>query len=169
MLEPEERTMIAGVMRLGDRLVRTIMTPATDVEMIDVNDTPAKIGKQMADSGHSRFIAYDGSKENIIGVLQAKDVAAALLAAPGAQHKKTREAGSGHPETLDALDVVNLLKELDVHFGLVYDEYGKLEGIVTTGIFWNRSSACSATTTSDPNLISMNAPTAPCWFPGHAH
>ena len=33
----------------------------------------------MADSGHSRFIAYDGSKENIIGVLQAKDVAAALL------------------------------------------------------------------------------------------
>ena len=53
VLEPEERTMIAGVMRLGDRLVRSIMTPATDVEMIDVNDTPAKIGRQMADSGHS--------------------------------------------------------------------------------------------------------------------
>ncbi|HUQ38369.1 MAG TPA: hemolysin family protein [Aestuariivirga sp.] len=132
VLEPEERTMIAGVMRLGDRLVRTLMTPATDVEMIDVNDTPAKIGKQMADSGHSRFIAYDGSRENIIGVLQAKDVAAALLRRRAPNIKKLVKQAPAIPETLDALDVVSLLKESDVHFGLVYDEYGKLEGVVTT-------------------------------------
>ena len=132
VLEPEERTMIAGVMRLGDRLVRTIMTPSTDVEMIDINETPAKIGKQMADSGHSRFIAYDGNKENIIGVLQAKDVAAALLRRRAPNIRKLVKQAPAIPETLDALDVVNLLKELDVHFGLVYDEYGKLEGVVTT-------------------------------------
>jgi putative hemolysin len=132
VLEPEERTMIAGVMRLGDRLVRTIMTPATDVEMIDVNETPAKIGKQMADSGHSRFIAYEGSKENIIGVLQSKDVAAALLRRRSPNIRKLVKQAPAIPETLDALDVVNLLKESDVHFGLVYDEYGQLEGVVTT-------------------------------------
>jgi putative hemolysin len=132
VLEPEERTMIAGVMRLGDRLVRTIMTPATDVEMIDVNETPAKIGKRMADSGHSRFIAYEGSKDNIVGVLQAKDVAAALLRRRAPNIKKLVKQAPAIPETLDALDVVNRLKESDVHFGLVYDEYGRLEGIVTT-------------------------------------
>jgi putative hemolysin len=132
VLEPEERTMIAGVMRLGDRLVRTIMTPGTDVEMIDVNETPARIGKQMADSGHSRFIAYDGSKENIIGVLQAKDVAAALLRRRAPNIRKLVKQAPAIPETLDALDVVNLLKESDVHFGLVYDEYGHFEGVVTT-------------------------------------
>ncbi len=132
VLEPEERTMIAGVMRLGDRLVRTIMTPATDVEMIDVNETPAKIGKQITDSGHSRFIAYDASKENIIGVLQAKDVAAALLRRRAPSIRKLVKQAPAIPETLDALDVVNLLKESDVHFGLVYDEYGRLEGVVTT-------------------------------------
>ncbi|MBC8038234.1 MAG: DUF21 domain-containing protein, partial [Rhizobiales bacterium] len=42
VLEPEERSMITGVMRLGDRLVRTVMTPRADVEMIDVKETPAK-------------------------------------------------------------------------------------------------------------------------------
>lgn len=132
VLEPEERTMIAGVMRLGDRLVRTIMTPATDVEMIEVTETPAKIGKQMADSGHSRFIAYEGSKENIIGVLQAKDVASALLRRRAPNIKKLVKQAPAIPETLDALEVVNLLKESDVHFGLVYDEYGHFEGVVTT-------------------------------------
>ncbi len=132
VLEPEERTMIAGVMRLGDRLVRTIMTPATDVEMIDVNEAPAKIGKQMAESGHSRFIAYEGSTENIIGVLQAKNVAAALLRRRAPSIKKLVKQAPAIPETLDALEVVNLLKESDVHFGLVYDEYGHFEGVVTT-------------------------------------
>jgi putative hemolysin len=119
-------------MRLGDRLVRTIMTPATDVEMIDVNGAPGKIGKQMADSGHSRFIAYEGAKENIIGVLQTKDVAAALLRRRAPNIKKLVKQAPAIPETLDALDVVNRLKESEVHFGLVYDEYGQLEGIVTT-------------------------------------
>ena len=132
VLEPQERTMIAGVMRLGDRLVRTIMTPGSEVEMIDVNEAPAKIGKQMAGSGHSRFIAYEESKENIIGVLQAKDVAAALLRRRAPNIKKLVKQAPAIPETLDALDVVNRLKESEVHFGLVYDEYGRFEGIVTT-------------------------------------
>ncbi len=132
VLEPEERTMITGIMRLGDRLVRTVMTPRADVEMINVGDPPAKIGKQMADSGHSRFIAYEGSQDNIIGVLQAKDVAAALLRRRSPNIKKLVRAAPAIPERLDALDVVGRLKESEVHFGLVYDEYGHFEGIVTT-------------------------------------
>ena len=132
VLEPAERSMIAGVMRLGDRLVRTVMTPRADVEMINVKDTPAKIGKLMADSGHSRFIAYEGGQDNIIGVLQAKDVASALLMRRKPNIKKLLKKAPIIPETLDALDVVNRLKEFEVHFGLVYDEYGHFEGIVTT-------------------------------------
>ena len=132
VLEPEERTMIAGVMRLGDRLVRTVMTPRADVEMVDVNEAPAKIGRRMADSGHSRFIAYEGGRDNIIGVIQAKDVAAALLRRRSPNIKRLVKQAPVIPETLDALDVVSRLKESDVHFGLVYDGYGHFEGIVTT-------------------------------------
>lgn len=132
VLEPEERNMITGVMRLGDRLVRTVMTPRADVEMIDVKETPAKIGKHMAESGHSRFIAYEESPDNILGVLQAKDVAAALLRRRKPNIKQLVKEAPVIPDTLDALDVVSRLKESDVHFGLVYDEYGHFEGIVTT-------------------------------------
>lgn len=132
VLEPEERTMIAGVMRLGDRLVRTVMTPRADVETIDVKEAPAKIGKQMAESGHSRFIAYEGSPDNILGVIQAKDLAAALLRRRKPNIKQLVKEAPVIPDTLDALDVVNRLKESEVHFGLVYDEYGHFEGIVTT-------------------------------------
>ena len=79
-----------------------------------------------------RFIAYEGSRENILGVVQAKDVASALLRRRAPNIKKLVREAPAIPERLDALEVVNLLKESDVHFGLVYDEYGKLEGIVTT-------------------------------------
>jgi putative hemolysin len=132
VLEPEERSMITGVMRLGDRLVRTLMTPRADVEMIDVKETPSKIGKQIAASGHSRFIAYEDGPDNILGVLQAKDVAAALLRRRSPNIKQLVKQAPIVPDTLEALDVVNRLKESDVHFGLVYDEYGHFEGIVTT-------------------------------------
>ncbi|MGH6907686.1 MAG: hemolysin family protein [Aestuariivirga sp.] len=155
VLEPEERSMIAGVMRLGDRLARTVMTPRADVEMIDVAESPSKIGKQMAESGHSRFIAYAGSPDNILGVLQAKDVAAALLRRRAPNIKQLVKEAPAIPDMLDALDVVSRLKESEVHFGLVYDEYGHFEGIVTAadileaivGVFRHDSSE------ADPDIV----------------
>ena len=132
VLEPEERRMIVGVMRLGDRLVRSVMTQRQAVEMIDINETAAKIGKRFAESGHSRFVAHDGDPENILGVLQAKDVAAALLRRKSPNLKALVRQAPVIPDTLDALDVVQRLQESEVHFGLVYDEYGHFEGIVTT-------------------------------------
>ncbi len=131
VIEPEERSMIAGVMRLGDRPVRSVMIPRADVIMIDISDTPAAIGKKMAETGHSRFVAYEDKPDNILGVLQAKDVAIALLRRKSPNLKQLVKQAPVVPDTVDALDVVNKLKESDVHFGLIYDEYGHFEGIVT--------------------------------------
>lgn len=131
VIEPEERSMIAGVMRLGDRPVRSVMIPRADVIMIDITDPPAAIGRKMAESGHSRFVAYEDKPDNILGVLQAKDVAIALLRRKAPNLKQLVKQAPVVPDTVDALDVVNKLKESDVHFGLIYDEYGHFEGIVT--------------------------------------
>jgi len=131
VLEPEERSMIAGVMRLGDRPVRNVMTPRAEVEMIGVEESPAKIGRRIAESGHSRFIVYEGNPENIIGVLQTKDLAAAWLRRRSPRIRQLVKQAPIIPDTLDALDVVARLKESDIHFGLVYDEYGQFEGVVT--------------------------------------
>lgn len=133
VIEPEEREMIAGVMRLGDRPVKSVMIPRTDVQLIDVDETPANIGKRIAESGHSRFVVYKGNQDNIIGVLQAKDLAVAALRKKAVNIKQLVKQAPVIPDTLDALDVVARLKESEVHFGLVYDEYGHFEGVVTTG------------------------------------
>ena len=143
VLEPEERTMIAGVMRLGDRLVRTIMTPAADVEMIDIDQTPARIGKQMAGSGHSRFIAYEKSRENIIGVLQAKDVAAALLRRRAPHMRKLVKQAPALPKP--SMLLIRESLKVGCAFRLVYDGM-QVRRRGTTTEFSKPSWACFATT-----------------------
>jgi putative hemolysin len=132
VIEPEERNMIAGVMRLADRPVRTVMIPRADVEMISVDETASTIARKFAGEGYSRFVVYEGSPDNIIGILQARDVAVALLRNRKPNVRQLVKQAPVIPDTVDALDVVSRLKEADVQFGLVYDEYGHFEGIVTT-------------------------------------
>jgi len=131
VLEPEERRMITGVMRLGDRLVRAVMTPRAAVAMINIDEKPSALARQIADSGHSRFVAWQGTPDNVVGVLQAKDVAAVLLRRRALNLRSLVREAQIIPDNLDALDVVMRLKESEVHFGLVYDEYGHFDGIVT--------------------------------------
>jgi putative hemolysin len=131
VIEPEERSMIAGVMRLGDRPVRTVMIPRADVEMINVQDDFASIGKQIAKSGYSRYVVHDGNPENIIGVVQARDIAASLLQGRKRKLKQMVKPAPIFPDTVDALDVVEKLKASEVHLGLIYDEHGHFEGVVT--------------------------------------
>lgn len=131
VIEPEERDMITGVMRLGDRPVRSVMIPRADVEMINVQDDLVTIGKQIAKSGYSRYVVHDGSPENIIGVIQVRDIAAALLQGRKRKLKQMVKEAPVFPDTVDALDVVEKLKASDVHLGLIYDEHGHFEGVVT--------------------------------------
>jgi putative hemolysin len=74
VLEPGERAMIAGVMRLGDRPVRAIMTPRREVDMVDLSVEPEEIRRTILESVHSRLPAHAGTSEEILGVVQAKDL-----------------------------------------------------------------------------------------------
>jgi putative hemolysin len=132
VIEPEERSMISGVMRLGDRPVRSVMVPRTDVIMLDIASPAAEIGSRIAESGHSRFVVYKGKPDNILGVIQTKDISAALLRKRKLNFARLVRKAPFILDTMDALDVVARLKEAEVHFGLVCDEYGHFEGIVTS-------------------------------------
>ena len=132
VIEPEERTMIAGVMKLGDRPAKSVMIPSADVQMLDIASSPAEVGQLIAKTGHSRFVVYKGSPENIVGVLQVKDLATAAVRRKIKSIRQLVKKAPAIPESFDALDIVNILKKSEVHFGLVYDEYGHFEGIVTT-------------------------------------
>lgn len=132
VIEPEERHMIAGVMRLGDRRVSAVMTPRHEVDMIDLEETPEEIARQFASSPHSRLPAYRHSSDQIVGIVQAKDVAEALLEGRSPNLGSLVQHAPVIPEVMDALDAVEVLKSATIHMGLVYDEYGQFLGVLTS-------------------------------------
>ncbi len=132
-IEPEERQMISGILRLGDRKARSIMTPRTDVEPIDAAAAPEEITRAILASHHGRFPVYDGKPDEIVGVLQAKDALNAVLAGKPLDVRALMQPAPIVPDTADVLNVMKLLREANVHMGLVHDEYGQFEGIITNG------------------------------------
>ena len=132
VLEPEERKMISGVMQLGDRPVRSVMTPRHDVDMIDLSASPAQIRKAILESVHSRIPVHDGDPEIMKGVIQVKDMLNAYLKGRKPDARNYVRKAPVIPDTMDALDVVEVLKSSDVHMALIHDEYGHFEGVVTS-------------------------------------
>lgn len=132
VLEPEERSMIAGIMRLADRNVRGLMTPRRDVDWIDMGDSQEEITRTIMESGHSRLPVMDGSEENVVGVVYTKDVLNAVLSAGSFDLKELVRPAPVVHDTMDALVALARLKESPVPVAIVHDEYGHFEGIVTT-------------------------------------
>ena len=131
VIEPGERAMIAGVMRLGDRPVRAVMTPRREVDMVDLTDDPDDIRRMIVESVHSRLPVHAGTPEEMLGVVQAKDLLDACLRGEGLDIRAQVRPAANVPDTADALDVVDVIKASPVHMALVHDEYGHFQGVVT--------------------------------------
>jgi putative hemolysin len=132
VLEPGEKEMIAGVMRLGDLPVGAVMTPRHEVSMINLNDTPEAIRATFAGSPHSRFPVFEGDGGSALGIVQVKDMLDEFLSGKTPDIRALICQAPIIPESLDARDVVSILRDSAVHIGLVHDEYGSFQGIVTS-------------------------------------
>jgi putative hemolysin len=132
VLEPGEKEMIAGVMRLGDRPVGAVMTPRPEVDHVDLNDAWETIRDSFLASPHSRLPVTDGNRDDPIGIVQAKDVLGAYLRGEKPDLRALVRDAPVIPSSADARDVLATLRQASVHMGLVYDEYGAFEGVVTT-------------------------------------
>ena len=132
VLEPGEKEMIAGVMRLGDLPVGAVMTPRHEVSMINLADPAPTIYKALLNSNHSRFAVFEGNREHAVGIVQAKDMLDAYLAGQTPDIRQLIRDAPIVPESVDARDVIAILRDSPVHMGLVHDEYGVFQGVVTS-------------------------------------
>ena len=132
VLEPGEKEMIAGVMRLGDLPVGAVMTPRREVSMINLADSPQAIRSALTASNHSHFVVFDPAADAAVGIVKAKDMLDCYLSEQTPDIAKLVRPAPVIPEFLDARDVVAILRDSTVHMGLVHDEYGAFQGVVTS-------------------------------------
>jgi putative hemolysin len=131
VLETEEHEMIGRLLRLADKPVRAIMTPRTELAWIDQTDPEAEILAALKAAPYSRFVVCDGSIDNPIGVLRAKDLLDRYLDGQPLSIAQTVRTAPIVPDTVTALDALERLRGDERGLALVMDEYGSFEGVVT--------------------------------------
>jgi putative hemolysin len=133
VLEENERAIISGVVRLADRPVREVMTPRTEVDWIDISASGDELREALKGTPHSRIPVADGSIENIVGVIQLRDLLDTMLDKKPLSLKKLARPAPVIPDLMDAMDALAVLRSAEVPLALVLDEYGHFDGIVTPG------------------------------------
>jgi len=133
VLEESERAIISGIVRLADRPVREVMTPRTDIDWIDIGSSQEQIRAALAETPHSRLPVAEGSVDNIIGVVAARDMLTAMLDGQELNLRTLTRSAPVIPDLMDAMDALATLRSAEVPLALVHDEYGHLDGIVTPG------------------------------------
>ena len=131
VIEEHERTIISGVVRLADRPVREVMTPRTEVDWLDCSLDADGIRDKLLATPHTRLPVADGSVDAVIGVVQSRDIAAALFRGQALDLKALMRKAPVVIDQIDAMDALIALREAEVPMALIHDEYGHFEGIVT--------------------------------------
>ncbi|MFP5329938.1 MAG: hemolysin family protein [Alphaproteobacteria bacterium] len=133
VLEESERAIISGVVRLADRPVREVMTPRTEVDWIDASASLDQLRAALKATPHSRIPVAEGSVDNIIGVVQTRDLLDAMMEGRQINLRALARSAPVIPDLMDAMDALAVLRSADVPLALVHDEYGHFDGIVTPG------------------------------------
>ncbi len=131
LLDADALTMIEGVMHVSEMQVRDIMIPRSNMDTIDISEKPAEFIPFVIEKGHSRFPVTDGSKDQIIGILLAKDLLRYYSEEESFNVREMLRPAVFIPES-KRLDI--LLKDFRSnrnHIAIVVDEYGGVAGLVT--------------------------------------
>ena len=131
VIEEEEREMIQGVMRLGDRTVKTIMTPRTEMVWLDPETSREDMLKEIGDSGHARFPVANGSADDVVGIVQGKELFTYLARTGNIDLKAVMHPPVFVPDTMPVLRLLESMKGNPVRMVIVSDEYGTVLGLVT--------------------------------------
>ena len=132
--EPEEAVMLESVFRFGNRQVRDMMTPRTEIVFVDRSASVGEFLDTYAQNPHTRFPVYKESTDNILGLLSAKDVLIAMsrrrLSPDEVVTELIRDAYYV-PETKRIAELFDELRQTGNQMAIAIDEYGGIAGLVT--------------------------------------
>jgi CBS domain containing-hemolysin-like protein len=134
LLEEEAREMIEGVIELGDVVVSHIMTPRTEMQMVQAQQPWEEILECVTSVGHTRIPVYDKSRDDIVGILYIKDLLPQLAKEPDEPRRPLAELLRKPlfvPESKAVDDLLQLFQHSRTHMAIVLDEYGGVSGLVT--------------------------------------
>ena len=130
VLELEQR-LIERVFRLGDRRVKSLMVPRTEVEWLEIDAPPAEVRRTVARSAHSHFPVCRGGLDKVVGVVHLKDIVKRSLTAGTIALTAVMERPMFVPETAPALTLLETMRTSGRRLALVVDEWGAFVGLVT--------------------------------------
>lgn len=131
LLDSDALSMIEGVMQVSETKASDIMVPRSQMDVIDISETPDKFVPLMIETAHSRFPVTENSKDNVIGILLAKDL---LRYYVGGEEFNAREILRPVVFIPESKRLNVLLKDFRSnrnHIAIVVDEYGGVAGLVT--------------------------------------
>jgi putative hemolysin len=126
-----EQAIVSNVLRLDEQRIGAIMTPRMDLEAIDLDDGEAVVRGRIAESPHARVVVCRGGLEHILGVLRVGDLLRPALQGEPINVELHLSPPLYLPETISTTQLLETFRKERLQFGLVVDEYGDLQGIVT--------------------------------------
>ncbi len=131
LLDAEALSMIEGVMQVSEMQARDVMIPRSQMDMIDVEDAPDVFIPFVMQTAHSRFPVYENGKDNVIGILLAKDLLGYYANADAFDVRDMLRPAVFVPESKRLNILLREFKENRNHIAIVVDEYGGVAGLVT--------------------------------------
>jgi len=130
LIAPESRIMLEGVIRMADMIAGDVMVAAPRMDLLDIDAPYDELLGQVIDTSHSRFPVYEGQRDNIIGILLAKDLLK-LQRAPELNLRTLLRPAVFVPESKNLNELLRDFRSNRNHLAIVIDEFGNTAGLIT--------------------------------------
>lgn len=131
-IEADEKKLLHSVFEFTDTVAREVMTPRVDLDALPVSADPTEVMKVIHESGHSRIPLYDGTDDQIVGIVHAKDLLMAMLSGKTPNLRSLMRPAYFVPENKNLHELLAEMRANRTQMAVVQDEFGGTAGVVTT-------------------------------------
>ena len=130
LIAPESRMMLEGVIRMADMTAGDVMVPTRHMDQLDIDSDYDDLLHSVIDTGHSRFPVFESRRENVIGILMAKDLLK-LQRSPDLNLRTLLRPAVFVPESKGLNELLRDFRSTRSHLAIVIDEFGSTAGLIT--------------------------------------